>query len=895
MANFIIAIISVLVIILFIRQSDLQKEILRQKKIILFLQQNIELLTKKVMTKTTSDVAETVKPATTADVAEAAYAAETTPVEQAVKTSPVKAEAPVNAPKLDSGLQVSKIITKKTTVVAEAPVNTQPIDTELQASKIITKKTTVPPAAVKRKSFLKNENWVGVSLFNRLGALLIIIGTIAIAAFEGFPAVLRTSILFALALGVIVLGEIMNRKKPTTVSTGVSATGVALTYVAIAASFFALETLGMYSALIACIAATALGIFLATRYKAQVIGCFALIGGYLPIFSLDPLNNPMTVGIMVYFVLLSLFSLALALTHKWSVMNIIGFVLTVIGVSYLGWRASPEIALIYACFAFLLYTALPLIAAYRTKEAFGELDVWLIILNTFVSSVVIFLIAYRLDVQFLHAYLCLAFTIIYAVVATWMKRAFRSEKMQTIFTLTSIAFLVLFVPFFFDMRWFAVVWLAQAVVFVCYGILQGKKLAEYSGLSILGIAIIAFLSNSAIPETVIRSGLIPIIDIFANGESPEWQFTFDYIFFTAGLLAILGCYIAKGRQWRGYEQVFKFIAFANLWVFAMYMIIRYIPGIFGYSIAEHLLFTSWAVVTFVLAYLYYKIKLWADNVTRILANIIHFAGIFGLLISSLTLGTNDSIRLMINLFAAIIGFAMVIHYHLTEKRSGWTVSYKNINIINLWLMILWSASVFLRGFFGMSTILMVLTFATAFAITRIPAIADNGTRVIAVVIHVIGLVWLWVFNSWPYSNVLGLMALNGAAQIVALIALSDAINLCSVKRNFGSFKIVILSAYFLLAVTQTMIVQGNITFNSALISIMYAVAAFAWIIIGFRLRNKPIRKAGLFLSMAAVAKLLIVDTWGLSTEMRIVSYISLGLILMLISFVYQKLSKRLED
>jgi len=37
--------------------------------------------------------------------------------------------------------------------------------------------------------------------------------------------------------------------------------------------------------------------------------------------------------------------------------------------------------------------------------------------------------------------------------------------------------------------------------------------------------------------------------------------------------------------------------------------------------------------------------------------------------------------------------------------------------------------------------------------------------------------------------------------------------------------------------------------------------------------------------------LLVIDTWGLFTEMRIVSYVSLGLILMLISFVYQKLSK----
>jgi hypothetical protein len=319
----------------------------------------------------------------------------------------------------------------------------------------------------KIKSWFANENWVGVNLFNRLGAMLLIIGTIAVAAFEGFHPLLRTSVLFALAFTVIILAELMNRKKPTIFSTGLSATGVALSYIAIAASFFALETLGMYTALIACILATTLGIFLATRYNAQVIGCFALIGGYLPIFALDPFNNTIMVGVMVYFIILSLFSLTLALSRKWSTMNIIGFILTVLGASYLGWQAAPITALIYACFAFLLYTALPLIATYRTKAKFTDLDVWLIILNTFISSIVIFLIANRLELQNLHAFLCLAFGLIYAIVAFLTNPLFKHKGINTLFILTSIAFFVLFVPFYFSARWFATMWLLQAVIIAC--------------------------------------------------------------------------------------------------------------------------------------------------------------------------------------------------------------------------------------------------------------------------------------------------------------------------------------------------------------------------------------------------------------------------------------------
>jgi uncharacterized membrane protein len=316
-----------------------------------------------------------------------------------------------------------------------------------------------------------------------------------------------------------------------------------------------------------------------------------------------------------------------------------------------------------------------------------------------------------------------------------------------------------------------------------------------------------------------------------------------------------------------------------------------------------------------LAYLYYSTKFWVDGATRILSNIIHFAGILGLLISSLAIGMfpedGDGGRLMINLFMMSIGFAMAIHYHLTEERSGWTVVYKNINIVSIWLAFLLCFGVVFRNFSGGQMILIALTFAIAYAIPRIPAIADRGTTVIAIVMHFIGLLWLWVFNLTPYQmsvmfmdpsgmppvvgrygNLGEMMLINALVQVVALIALNDLINRCSTKVNISSFKIVILSSYFLLVVTQTMMVQGNVAFNSAVISIIYALAAFAWIIAGFRLKNKPIRKAGLFLSIAAVAKLMIVDTWGLSAEMRIVSYISLGLILMVISFVYQRLSKR---
>jgi len=315
-----------------------------------------------------------------------------------------------------------------------------------------------------------------------------------------------------------------------------------------------------------------------------------------------------------------------------------------------------------------------------------------------------------------------------------------------------------------------------------------------------------------------------------------------------------------------------------------------------------------------LAYIYVKLKLWADNGTKILANVIHFAGIIllwgaiftyaraneAMIFGESFVEATDTSGLLFSLFAVLIGFSMVIHYHLTEEKPAWVIAYKNINMVNLLLSVLLIFYILMRDFFGIQMLLIIAAFAYIFVITKIPAIFDNGLRIVAMILYAAVFVWLWAFNSVQYAQYIsnGLLAMNGIAQIAALFALNDGINLLNNSDKSGEkspLKILILSGHFLLAVTQTMMVQGEVSFNSAVISIMYAVLAFAWIIAGFRLKNKLVRKAGLFLSMASVAKLLVIDTWGLSMEMRVVSYVSLGLILMLISFVYQKLNKETDD
>ncbi|MCL2521384.1 MAG: DUF2339 domain-containing protein [Erysipelotrichales bacterium] len=805
-------------------------------------------------------------------------------------------------------LEKKKILTEETSVIETEvetihfTINSKP-NQIFKASEFetIVKKERSPKIKKERKAIIKNENWVGVNLLNRIGAILIIIGTIATAAFDGFHPTFRTIIIFLFAFSVIGLGIFLNRKKSDTFSIGVSATGVALVYVAIAVSFFGLETLNMYVALICSIVTTIFSVFLATKYKAQVIGCFAIIGGYLPIFALHEAINPLLISLIIYFLILAAFSLIIALSRKWSIMNLIGLGLTIAATIYLGFiiQANASITLYYACFAFFLYTALPLIASYRTKEEISKLDLSIVITNTLVSSIVIFLIASKLDDNNLQAILSLLFAIIYASLAFFAKRLFANKDLQILFSLTSITFCVLFVPFFFDKEWFAIAWLFQSVLLAAFGILRNRRGVEYIGIAILGLSGVSL----AINHFIIWS-----------------QFTLNYFLFTMAILIILSCYILKGRTNKGYEQGYKFLVFTNLWIFLLYLIFRYTVRFFHNPVAvDYIVSILFIVITFGLAFLYAKVKIWSDIATKKLANLLHFIGLTGLWVITIIVTELDrnmhSGLLAVSLFAAIIATLMIIYDNLPAKKFEWMTEnlnplnasqaikidwlliYKNLNLINLWLISLVIFGWFMDSlnFFGTQMFLILITFAFAFAIKRFFEIYDKRVRKIAICINIIGIIWLSVFNAFPYSNVLGLMILNAITLILALFAINETVDLLDGKKEYEPLKIVIISSYFLFIVTQLMIVQANVAFSSAIISLIYAGIAFIWIVAGFRLKNKPVRKAGLFLSMASVAKLLIVDTWGLSTEMRTISYISLGLILMLISFIYQKLNKELAE
>jgi uncharacterized membrane protein len=79
------------------------------------------------------------------------------------------------------------------------------------------------------------------------------------------------------------------------------------------------------------------------------------------------------------------------------------------------------------------------------------------------------------------------------------------------------------------------------------------------------------------------------------------------------------------------------------------------------------------------------------------------------------------------------------------------------------------------------------------------------------------------------------------------------------------------------------------------LSLFWLVYAMAVLAVGFWKKYKAVRLGGILLLLLSILKLFFYDLWSLGTLYRIISSISLGVVLLLISFAYQKYKDKLKE
>ncbi|MDR2712587.1 MAG: DUF2339 domain-containing protein, partial [Clostridiales bacterium] len=636
------------------------------------------------------------------------------------------------------------------------------------------------------------ERFVGLNLLNIIGIFLLVIGAITAASYTytRLPDLLKGIMIFVLGGAMLAFGEILNRKKANVFSLGLSAGGIAILYVALATSFFGLHILTVYPALALCVLITAGAFVLSGRYNSQTIAAFALIGGYLPIITINAAHD-LIYGAMIYLIALNLLALLISFSKKWRLSSFIGLFLNIIGTAYICWNLNSggsfggkAVVILYVIFAFLVYTAIPVISTYHTKTKFRKSDVVLLAINTFFSSLIMYGVFYSFGFENYNGFLAIILAAVYLLLGRFVEKGFAGAERHTsaLFYLTGLAFVVLVVPIQFGRAWLSLGWLAEGVLLAAYGILQSEKSFKQAGFVISLLCLWAFLQ----------------IDCLAYaGKS---IFVWKYSAITLGSLVILAAYMYKKMMSGGFAKVYKYFVLANFWYYAIYII--------------------------------------------------------GRLGGRLPAGIN-----------------------------GYNIDYL------------------------FSAVSVVATFFIAYAICRIKLLHDSGTKILSFMLYIIGIIWLAVINTTnsPVDPVflkgpgisLGITLIGTGILLVlgllSVLSLRDLMKTIVAGRKVGiEWYPLILSGYFIVILTQNLITQFDLAFSSAVISVIYVLAALAWIIFGFLRRYAFIRRFGLILAVLAVAKLFLIDLYNLTQGYRILAYFALGLTLIAISFVYQYFSKRLE-
>ena len=106
-----------------------------------------------------------------------------------------------------------------------------------------------------------------------------------------------------------------------------------------------------------------------------------------------------------------------------------------------------------------------------------------------------------------------------------------------------------------------------------------------------------------------------------------------------------------------------------------------------------------------------------------------------------------------------------------------------------------------------------------------------------------------------------------------------------------SFIAIASTVLFAVAVNNMLHLAGWENESSAALSIFLSMAGFIQMSLGMRLHLKILRMISLAVFGVVLLKLVIVDLWLLPTVGKIIVFIMLGVILLVLSFLYQKLKR----
>jgi hypothetical protein len=270
----------------------------------------------------------------------------------------------------------------------------------------------------------------------------------------------------------------------------------------------------------------------------------------------------------------------------------------------------------------------------------------------------------------------------------------------------------------------------------------------------------------------------------------------------------------------------------------------------------------------------------------------------------------------------IVQVLVLIHY-LRRKHKGKVLQssteetlikvYKYMSIVAVWFYLLYSIPSFFSHWapqieysrFYATILTAMATIGLGLIITRVSVVKDTATSVMGIFLQLFGVMICLTVNLFvPVLRPLGeYNSLEQQAAFVAMVGFNalaffivrDLLKQLVDKKGMNWELVPLgLGLYLLGNINAFLIVQFHLGELNFIISFVFLLLSLAYIIYGFVCKTIYLRRLGLGLALTGTAKLFLYDLAYLEALGRIVAYFGFGIMLILISYIYQRVKNSME-
>jgi hypothetical protein len=760
-----------------------------------------------------------------------------TPIEKAEK--PATVEKPIiipekNVPEVIKPVVVAPVM-EKPIAVAER-VAFQPEPTSFR----------VPKPIVAQKSWFETfkeknpdlEKFIGENLISKFGILILVLGISFFVKFAiakdwiNEPARVGIGVL----CGALVMGIAHKLKKNyAAFSSVLVAGGISIFYFTIAIAFHEYQLFSQTVAFIIMTVITFFSVLVSVSYNRQELAILSLIGGFAVPFMVSTGEGNYAV-LFSYIAILNTGILAIAYFKKWKIVSILAFVFTAL--LFVSWYTRelyddklPHLgALLFATVFYFIFSTTIVLSNIRNKGVFSMAEYFIMVANTFFFFGVGMGIIHNWGIDFkgLFSLLLALYNVVYAVI---LYRKFGLDK-NAIYLLIGLAltFLTLTIPLQFEGNQITLFWAAEAVLL--FWLSQKSKIERFKW----GAVIVQLLTIVSLLMDWFKY-IYPVDPL---------KIVFNPLFI-AGIFVSLSLFLTYWllKKESDDKKILIFsLPFYRTSVVVLAVIVTYFTGFLEINYqAYQLLANTASALSFLVLYHFVFVAFLLFLVLKMKQEIME---------NRVLILASVSIVLYIVSFYSLPNNEMIQNFvgHTTTQYAFY------FHYIILGCLIYFGFQLFKKA-------------------NQIPKITLLNRKIMP---------WLFVFAA--------VYILSNEVMVHSLVFSKDTIDTAQIQASILKSS----TEGYSMNLEKRYLYENKLEgIKAQIIKIGYPIVwglfSFIFLIIGIKKQWKNLRIISLSLLGITILKLFIYDIKNVSETGKIIAFILLGVLILIISFVYQKVKK----